>query len=96
MNTKRLVDLVYESFPRSEKISKRQVNDVVEKTLDFISKEIIKENTVNLYGFGSFVVSYRASRLWINPQTYESMQLPPVKTIRFKPATKTKKLLNNK
>lgn len=96
MNTKRLIDKVYDSFPRSDSLSKKKLALVIEKVFESISEEIIKEHTVQIYWFGSFVVSYRKSRIGINPQTLESITIPDVKTIRFKPATKTKQNLNKK
>ncbi|NCQ50363.1 hypothetical protein GW796_00395 [archaeon] len=49
MNIKRLIEIVHDSFPRNERITKKQVSTILERLLDTISDEIIKENTVNLY-----------------------------------------------
>jgi len=49
MNTKRLIDKVYDSFPRSDSLSKKKLALVIEKVFESISEEIIKEHTVQIY-----------------------------------------------
>lgn len=59
-------------------------------------------NTNNEYklkcgtNFGTFSIKTRAARNGRNPQTGESIVLPPTKTIQFKPTKYFKDILNNK
>lgn len=96
MNIKRLINKVYDSFPRSDSLSKKKLSLVIEKVFESITEEIIKEHTVQLYWFWSFSISYRKSRIGINPQTLAPITIPDVKVVKFKPSTKTKQSLNNK
>ena len=48
------------------------------------------ENTINIFGFGSFEVRKKLERVVINPATKQRMLVPPKMTLSFKPSTTMK------
>ncbi|MBQ7572599.1 MAG: HU family DNA-binding protein [Bacteroidaceae bacterium] len=49
-----------------------------------------EENTINIFGFGSFEVRKKLERVVINPATKQRMLVPPKMTLNFKPSTTLK------
>ena len=49
-----------------------------------------EENSVNIFGFGSFEVKKKLERVLINPATKQRMLIPPKMTLSFKPSTTLK------
>ena len=65
-------------------VAKRDVEAVIETTLDLITGELQKGGEVTFTGFGSFQVSNRAAREGINPLTKEKIQIPAVVVPKFR------------
>lgn len=64
--------------------SKKDVEMVIEATLDVITDALQKEEPVAFTGFGTFSISKRAAREGINPATREKIQIPAMNIPKFK------------
>ena len=64
-------------------ISKLEVKEVIEQTIDEIIKQLVQGQEVRLVGFGTFQVRSRVSREGRNPQTGEKITIPPTRTPSF-------------
>lgn len=64
----------------------QQVLDVIQRTLDYISEEVTKGNTVELRNFGVFEVKVRKARVGRNPNQPETdVPIPERAVVKFKP-----------
>lgn len=80
-------------------LSKKQAEDAVEATLDFITATLKKGDELTLTGFGSFAAKMRKGRTGINPKKkingeYEKIQIPPSTVPRFKAGKALKDAVN--
>lgn len=66
----------------------------VEELLDLMKKAIKKDNSLLISGFGKFEAYDKASRKGRNPQTEETIILPPRKVIVFRLSRKYRAELN--
>ena len=73
--------------------SKAHAERAVNSVLSSISAGLEKDNTVQLVGFGSFIVRERSARTGLNPQTKQPIQIPASKTVGFRPGAKLKESL---
>ncbi|PYY28341.1 HU family DNA-binding protein [Paenibacillus illinoisensis] len=71
-------------------LPKKDVETVVNATLDAITDTLGNGDKVQLIGFGNFEVRDRAARKGRNPQTGEEMDIPASKVPAFKPAKNLK------
>lgn len=67
---------------------------IVEELLKAFSEELLKENTIELRGFGTFSVKNRKQRLARNLNTGEAVIVPATKDIVMKPTKELKELVN--
>lgn len=58
--------------------------DIFNTYLSIIQKELLQGKDVNLVGFGKFSIVKRASKLWVNPRTQQSILVPAYSTLKFK------------
>lgn len=65
-------------------LTQKDVNDALAVVLDTIKSELASGESVQLIGFGSFVVRDRAARKGRNPQTGEEITIPATKAPAFK------------
>ena len=61
------------------------VKKVLQRTLDSITKALVKGETVELRNFGIFKVKSRKGRTGRNPRTGQEVPVPPKKVAIFKP-----------
>ncbi len=61
------------------------VKKVLQRTLDCITKSLVKGETVELRNFGIFKVKSRKGRTGRNPRTGQEVPVPPKKVAIFKP-----------
>lgn len=64
--------------------SKKQAADCLDATLEAITGALQKEDKVVLTGFGAFVISNRKARQGVNPKTGAKIQIPAMKTPKFR------------
>jgi len=88
MNKGQVVEAVQSAL--GEGASKKDAEQAVAAVLDTIAKGVKEEGTVQLIGFGTFVVRERAARMGRNPKTGEAMQIKASKSVGFKPSAALK------
>jgi DNA-binding protein HU-beta len=78
-------------------INRKHVEDVIEKMIEMIIKELKNGNKVSLVGFGTFEARTRHTRGGVNPQRpNERIQIPEVKVAKFKTGKTLKDALKEK
>ena len=80
MNKAELVAAVAEKAEMSKKDAEKAVNAV----FSAIEDALVKNDKVQLVGFGTFEVKNRAERTGLNPQTKEKITIPASKVPGFK------------
>ena len=88
-------DLVKE-VAKKTKLSQKDVAEVLNATIEAITKTVSKGKKVTLVGFGSFESRKRAARLGRNPQTGESITISSRNVITFNPSIALKNKINKK
>ncbi|MDP2630478.1 MAG: HU family DNA-binding protein [Candidatus Uhrbacteria bacterium] len=77
-------DLV-EHLAGKYELSKRQVEDILEGMLEYITTLLQKGDELTLTGFGTFLAKERKGRVGINPKNpTEKIQIPASTVPRFK------------
>ena len=78
-------------------LTKKDTEFVVDSILDSISKALASQDDgkVELRGFGSFRIRQRRARQGRNPQSGESVQVPPKRVPFFKPGKELKALIDS-
>lgn len=74
-------------------LTRSAAEDAVRLALDTITAELAAGGTVALAGFGTFEVRDRAARTGRNPRTGEPLDIPPGRTLAFRPAARVRTLL---
>lgn len=78
-------------------LNRKNVEDVVEKMIDLIIKELKSGGKVSLVGFGTFEARVRHTRGGVNPQKpNERIQIPEVRVAKFKTGKTLKDALKGK
>jgi len=77
-------------------LSKKDVNEVINKAIETIEESLKKGEKVSFIGFGSFEVVTRAPRVARVPGTNKEVKIPETKTVKFKVGKQLKELLNKK
>ncbi len=89
MNKQDLVEAVAKELDTSKAQGERAVSAV----LSGISKGLKKDKSVQLIGFGTFLVKKRKARKGRNPQTGETINIKASKTVGFKAGQKFKEMI---
>ncbi len=89
MNKRDLIESVSKELGFSKADGERAVNAV----LGNISKGVKKDKSVQLLGFGSFLIKKRKARKARNPQTGEMIKVKASKTVGFKVGKKFKDMI---
>ena len=92
MNKSELVAAISTKTGDTKKNSEASLNAMIE----VITEALVKEDKVQLVGFGSFEVRKRAARKGRNPQTKEEIKIPASKAPVFKAGKALKDLVNKK
>lgn len=67
-------------------LAQQEVQEVVQRVLDYISEAVAKGQTVELRNFGVFEVKVRKARIGRNPNRPETdVRIPPRAVVKFKP-----------
>ena len=65
--------------------TKKDATAVLESFLEVITESLSKWNKVTLTGFGTFQVSQRSARTWVNPRNpTEKIKIPAMKLPTFR------------
>ena len=89
MNKQTLIEAVAKELGTSKAQGERTLNSV----LNNICKGTKKDKSVQLIGFGTFVVRNRKARKARNPQTGETIKVKASKTVVFKVGKKFKEMV---
>lgn len=92
VNKDSLTETLYTQFHLKKKDAAEIVNTIFEE----MSQALVSEGTVEITGFGKFIIFDRKSRMGINPVTKEKMEIPSTKLPKFKPSQTLKNRCNNR
>jgi nucleoid DNA-binding protein len=87
-------NLVKNAAAKIEGATQKDIGVAVDVIFDTIKESIIAGESVKISGFGTFEPVERAARSVRNPQTKEMMTVPASKSIKFKPSSVFKGVLN--
>lgn len=85
-----------ESISAKFNIHKKEAADIVTHLFDEMSEALASDGSVEITGFGKFVIFDRKSRMGINPVTKERMEIPASKLPKFKPSQTLKNRCNHR
>ena len=92
MNKSELIAAVCEKTKDTKKATEATINALV----DVITETLVKEDKVQMVGFGTFEVRKRSERKGRNPQTGEEMVIPSSKAPVFKAGKNLKDIVNKR
>jgi nucleoid DNA-binding protein len=75
-------------------LAKKDVEQILEKTISAIQEAMKKGDKVSLTGLGVFVAVDKKARMARNPKTGEQVQVPTKRAAKFKPGKELKEILN--
>lgn len=87
MNKKDLGNLIAEEHG----LSKKEGRAIVENVFELMAKELRAGNFCDIRGLGKFTITQKKARKGRNPQTGETIQVPPKKSVHFKISPALKK-----
>ena len=82
MNRSDIVELLAERFSQ---LTQHDVDSAVTTILDAMNGALVQGHRIELRGFGSFSVIYRAPRLGRNPRSGAPVEIPEKRVPHFKP-----------
>jgi integration host factor subunit beta len=82
MNRSEIVELLAERFSQ---LTQRDVESAVTTILTAMNDAMVQGHRIELRGFGSFSVIYRAPRLGRNPRSGAPVEIPEKRVPHFKP-----------
>ena len=83
-----------EQIAQTSKLTKADAARALNATTDTITNTLSQGGSVQLIGFGSFLVKTRAARTGRNPQTGETIQIAASKVAAFKSSKALKSEVN--
>ena len=92
MNKSELIDAIANEMH----MSPREASDVVTTILDSMCDTLAEGNTIEIRGFGSFVIKDYESYLGRNPKTGEKIKVPPKRLPFFKVGKDLREQVNSK
>lgn len=85
-----IVDSIYEKTDKN----RAEVKGIVESLLEIMKQAIKKDHALLISGFGKFEAYDKQARKGRNPQTDETITLPPRKVVVFRLSRKFRSELN--
>jgi DNA-binding protein HU-beta len=92
MNKGDLIDRIAERT----QLKKAEATDALNAIIAIVSDALKQGDKVTLVGFGSFDVSYRASRKGINPSTQKEINIEDKVSVKFKAGKELSTAVDNK
>ncbi|MBD3652422.1 integration host factor subunit beta [Kangiella sp.] len=92
MTKSQLIERLVDKNPQ---LSVRDVELVVKSMLDQMSESLADGDRIEIRGFGSFSLHYRAPRVGRNPKTGESVKLDGKYVPHFKPGKELRERVND-
>jgi len=76
-------------------ISKKMAAEMLSSFIDIVTESLKKDEAVRIQGFGTYSVSHRAAREWVNPQDpSKKIKIPARKVPTFKAGKNLKEAVN--
>lgn len=85
-----IVDYIYERTDRN----RAEIKDLVETILEIMKTAVKKDHALLISGFGKFEAYDKRARKGRNPQTSQTITLPPRKVVVFRLSRKFRAELN--
>ena len=92
MTKSELVEIVASKQPQ---LSIKDVELAVKTIIEYMSQTLSEGQRIEIRGFGSFCLHYRAPRVGRNPKTGESVHLPEKFVPHFKPGKELRDEVND-
>lgn len=92
MNKTDLISAMVDKFD----LTKKRAGEIVDAIFDGITRALVKGETFQYIGFGSFSVRKRAARTSRNPATGAGIKIPASKVPYFKAGAKLKAAVSKK
>ena len=92
MTKSELIELLVD---RHDQLSVKDIELSVKTMLDHMTESLAQGSRIEIRGFGSFSLHYRAARVGRNPKTGDSVQLPGKHVPHFKPGKELRERVNN-
>ena len=80
MSKKEFVD----AYAKATEETKKRSEELVNQFLETVEKTLLKGDSVQFVGWGTFEVKERAARTGINPQTKKEIKIPAKNVVKFK------------
>ena|SRR5437588_6377045 len=87
--------LISNMINKLKHIQEKHVSDAINQIIERIEKALVKGDRVEIRGFGSFSLHYRAPRNAHNPKTGERLITQPKYSPHFKPGKEMRERINN-
>ncbi|MBT00145.1 MAG: integration host factor subunit beta [Oceanospirillaceae bacterium] len=91
MTKSELIERLIDAHPQ---LSVKDVELAVKTMLDHMTETLAEGERIEIRGFGSFSLHYRAPRIGRNPKTGESVPLPAKYVPHFKPGKELRDQVN--
>ncbi len=88
-------ELIDRLASRQTQLSYKDVELVVKMTLEQMAQTLTEGDRIEIRGFGSFSLHYRAPRVGRNPKTGDSVSLEGKSVPHFKPGKELRERVNN-
>ncbi len=73
-----------EAYAKATGETKKRAEELVNEFLGTVEGALVKGETVQFVGWGTFDVRKRAARMGRNPQTKKEIKIPAKKVVKFK------------
>ncbi|PKG39887.1 integration host factor subunit beta [Psychromonas sp. Urea-02u-13] len=87
-------DLIERLTSKHFQLSIKEVEDSVKETLQLMTDSLAKGERIEVRGFGSFSLHYRAPRIGRNPKTGDKVELGGKHVPHFKPGKELRERVN--
>lgn len=87
-------ELIERIAERQDQLSPKDIELAVKLILEYMSQSLASGSRIEIRGFGSFSIHYRAPRVGRNPKTGESVQLEGKYVPHFKPGKELRDRVN--
>ncbi len=88
-----IIEKIYEKF--NDKITKKDISEIVDKVFNIMKESLEKDKELKIKGFGTWKVKEKKERKGRNPQTGETIIIPPRKVVSFKVSRILKEKINS-
>lgn len=86
-----IINIIREKLPE---YSKKDIEIIVNEFLETVKQQLIKKETIEIRGFGTFAVKIREAGFVRNPKTGEKFKVDRKFVPYFKPGTIIKKMVD--